>query len=151
MSVINYYMIYSFVKTLTLPFDKWDAFKTGVIDKSGNIIVKKDDRDRAQKASFGPFEVLMRNLKRFLSKLPGGASTIGSFAAALYLLKEHKLFDESSMLLESEDSFYEIDLEKLGKQVVETVTASVVMADNTWMSREAQQKHRRKNAADFIR
>lgn len=89
-SVIDLYLAYRFLKNLVLPFDKWDAFKTGVIDKDGAILVSKDSRTQEQKGSFGYFDLIGLNLKKLLGKLPGGKSAIASYAAALLLLKEYE-------------------------------------------------------------
>ena len=34
--VVDLYLVYSFIRRLVTPFEKWDAFKTGVIDNKGN-------------------------------------------------------------------------------------------------------------------
>lgn len=88
-NVIDLYLAYRFLKNLVVPFDQWEAFKTGVIDKDGAILVSKDKRTYAQKDSFGYFDVISMNLKKLLGKLPGGSSAIASYAAALLLLKEY--------------------------------------------------------------
>lgn len=88
-NVIELYLAYRFLKNLVLPFDQWEAYKAGVIDKNGAILVPKDKRTYAQKDSFGYFDVISMNLKKLLGKLPGGSSAIASYAAALLLLKEY--------------------------------------------------------------
>ena len=79
---------FRFVRMLVMKWESWDAYKEGVIDKDGKR--NKDvplDTD-AKRASYTPFIRLCANIKRLLSKLPGGGTRLGSFAAALYLLKE---------------------------------------------------------------
>jgi hypothetical protein len=44
--VVDVFMVYQFLKRLATPFEKWDAFKEGVIDKEGNIILKKNRRNQ---------------------------------------------------------------------------------------------------------
>ena len=39
--VIDIYLVYQFLRRLATPFEKWDAYKTGVIDKEGKILVDK--------------------------------------------------------------------------------------------------------------
>ena len=87
--VIDLYLAYRFLKNLVLPFEQWDAYKTGVIDKDGTILVPKESRTQDQKNSFGYFDLIGMNLKKLLGKLPGGKSAIASYAAALLLLKEY--------------------------------------------------------------
>ena len=73
---------------LVTPFEKTEAFKRGVIDKDGNVLVKVKDQSSEQKDSYDMLERLVFSLKRLLSKLPGGKSQIASLAAAYYLVKE---------------------------------------------------------------
>ena len=86
--VVDAFMVYQFLKRLATPFDKWDAYKTGVIDKQGNIITSKRQRTVEQKKSFKIFDVMILRLKRLLGKIPGGKTRIASYAAALWLVKE---------------------------------------------------------------
>jgi len=98
--VVDLFLVYQFVRRLATPFEKWDAFKLGVIDKNGNVLVKKKDRDAKQKKAFAVFDVMVRNMKRLLAKLPGGSSKLASYAAALFLIKEYKHFSDDSLLTE---------------------------------------------------
>ena len=36
--VVDMFMIYQFIKRLATPFNKWEAFKTGVIDARGCLL-----------------------------------------------------------------------------------------------------------------
>jgi len=73
---------------LVTPFDQTDAFKLGVIDKDGTILVKIKDQTSEQKEAYDMLDRLVFSLKRLLGVLPGGKSKIASFAAAYYLVKE---------------------------------------------------------------
>ena len=42
--VVDIFMVYQFLKRLATPFEKWDAYKLGIIDKEGNILKKKHQR-----------------------------------------------------------------------------------------------------------
>ena len=79
---------YRFIRMLVMDWKKWDAYKLGIIDKKG----KRDrdvDLDTAEKKSaWTHFIRLCANIKRLLQKIPGGGTKLGSFAAALYLIKE---------------------------------------------------------------
>ena len=86
--VVDVFMVYQFLKRLATPFEKWDAFKEGVIDKEGNIILKKNKRNQKQKKSLKIFDVMILRLKRLLGKIPGGKTRLASYAAALWLIKE---------------------------------------------------------------
>ena len=146
----NYYIVYAFVKALVTPFKDWDAAKQGVIDATGNVITPKAKRSKAQEQSFTRFDVLCRNVKRILEKVPGGASRLASFSAALYLIREHNAFsDGGNTLVEDADYGYAIDVDKLGDFVTETVTAAVVQSDG-WMSKAAQKKRIKGNDGSSI-
>jgi len=111
-NVIDLYLAYRFLKNLVLPFDKWEAFNSGVIDKDGNILVAKNKRSSAQRYSFGYFDIISMNLKKLLGKLPGGKSAIASYAAALLLLREYNKVKEIKEDNISED----IDLDALQEE-----------------------------------
>jgi len=85
----------SILKRLTTPFKNWKAYKSGVIDENGNILVKPKNRTPGQKASFSSLDILILNMKKLLAKIPGGASRFASYAAALYLLKEEEIKEEN--------------------------------------------------------
>jgi hypothetical protein len=82
------YYSFRFVKLLTTPWVESDAYKLGLIDENGkrDKSVKIDNDDK--KTAYSTFVRLVFNIKRLLEKVPGGSSTLGSYAAALFLLKE---------------------------------------------------------------
>lgn len=87
---------FRFLKLLTTKFEDTDAFKKGIIDKDGKR-VKGKKIDSADKSSYTPFHRLVFNIKKLLAKAPGGSSALASYAAALFLLKEHFGMDEKSL------------------------------------------------------
>lgn len=100
--IVDLFLVYSFIKRLATPFNEWDAYKEGVIDDRGNIILPKKNRDTIkQRKSLGHFDLLVLKLKKLLEKVPGGRSRIASYAAALWLIKEHQMFADEQMLMES--------------------------------------------------
>tara|TARA_R100001377_G_C3171231_1_gene103145 strand:- start:230 stop:829 length:600 start_codon:yes stop_codon:yes gene_type:complete len=83
---------FRFLKLLVTKFEDTEAFKLGIIDADGKRlktydIEKAGNRD-AYNNNFTPFHRLVYNIKKLIAKAPGGSSKIGSYAAALYLLKE---------------------------------------------------------------
>lgn len=106
--VVDLFMIYQFLKRLATPFDKWDAFKLGIIDADGKVLRKSSTlKTQEEKDSWGYFDRLVANLKKLLGKVPGGKTRIASYAAALLLLKESvneedKSEEELLSLLEDE-------------------------------------------------
>lgn len=99
--IVDLFLVYQFIRRLATPFVKWDAYKLGIIDKDGKVLIKKKDlKTPEQKKAWGIFDIMVANLKKLLAKVPGGSSTIASYAAALYLIKEWNHFSEDSLLTE---------------------------------------------------
>ena len=80
---------FRFIRMLVLDWKEWDAFKLGIIDEEGkrNRNIKLDSDEK--KSAYTPFIRLCANIKRLVANIPGGSSKLGSFASALYLIKEH--------------------------------------------------------------
>ena len=92
---IDLFVTYRFLKLLTTPFEKQDAFKLGIIDKDGNRITKpKSTRPAVElntaemKNSYTILHKLVFNIKKLFSKVPGLRTKVGTYAAALFLLKD---------------------------------------------------------------
>jgi len=79
---------FRFIRMMAMDWKDWDAYKLGIIDENGKRQkdVKLDDDEK--KSAYTPFIRLAANLKRLVAKLPGGGSKLGSFASALFLIKE---------------------------------------------------------------
>ena len=88
-NLVDSIIIFRILKKLTTPWEKTKAFQTGLIDKQGKILVKKKDRTSEQKAAFTLLDRLVFNMKRLIAKVPGGKTQIGSYVAALALIKEY--------------------------------------------------------------
>lgn len=98
---VDLFLVYQFLRRLTTPFEEWDAYKMGIIDKDGNILKKKDQRKTsAEKEAFTTFDLMLLKLKKLLAKVPGGESKLASYAAALWLIREWNHFTDSSILTE---------------------------------------------------
>ena len=92
---IDLFVTYRFLKLLTTPFEKTDAFKFGIIDEKGNRIKKKGSDQpevvlatSAQLNSSTILHKLVFNIKKIFQKVPGLRTKVGSYAAALFLLKD---------------------------------------------------------------
>jgi len=84
--VFDLVLVYQFIKRLTTPFDETEAFKLGLIDADGKRIKKASSTEEKKAMTY--FDRLIFNLKRLLAKIPGGQTKFGTYAAALFLLKE---------------------------------------------------------------
>ena len=79
---------FRFIRMMVMDWKSWDAYKLGIIDENGkrNRNVKLDNDEK--KSAYTPFVRLAANIKRLVAKIPGGGSKLGSFASALFLIKE---------------------------------------------------------------
>ena len=92
---VDLFVTYRFIKLLTTPFNKTDAYKFGIIDDKGNRI-REDNSTRPKvelttsqlKNSYTVLHKLVFNIKKIFSKLPLLKTKIGTYAAALFLLKD---------------------------------------------------------------
>ena len=108
---LNLYFIYKFLRILTTPWEKTEAFKLGIINEKGKILKKKARlKTIAEKEAYTMMDRLVWKLKRLMEKIPFGKSRLASYAAALWLIKEEKNFHgNDEELQESVLSFLETD------------------------------------------
>ena len=92
---IDLFVTYRFLKLLTTPFEKMDAYKFGIIDENGNRIKKPSSTKPAVelattelKNSYTILHKLVFNIKKIFGKVPGLRTKVGTYAAALFLLKD---------------------------------------------------------------
>ena len=92
---IDLFVTYRFLRLLTTPFEDTDAFKLGIIDEKGNRIMQKKVKKPAielvtseQKSSYTILHKLVFNIKKLFNKVPGLRTKVGTYAAALFLLKD---------------------------------------------------------------
>jgi hypothetical protein len=85
---VDLFVTYRFLKLLVTPWEKQEAYKLGIIDKNGKRTDKKLDSSD-EKSAFTLLHRLVFNFKRILSKIPLVRTQIGTYATALFLLREH--------------------------------------------------------------
>ena len=92
---IDLFVTYRFIKLLTTPFEKTAAFKLGIIDENGNRIKDKTTRKPVVvlntselKNAYTILHKLVFNIKKIFAKVPGLRTKVGTYAAALFLLKD---------------------------------------------------------------
>ena len=129
--VIDALIAYRLLKLLVTPFNKTKAYKMGIIDEKGKVLIKKNQfnkkipvnqRAEAKKA----YTLLIRfvfNLKRLLSKV-GIRGPLGSAAAAaIAFLKEeypNNLYIEQEVYKYLKEEGFEFDMsEDYGEPLVE--------------------------------
>ncbi len=120
---------FRFLKLLVTPFDETPAFKAGIIDANGDK--RKDfnkntmDNRNAYANNFTAFHRLVYNVKRAISKAPGGKSRVASYASALYLIREQFGVKESKLV------------EALKEQGLDL--SNIIIEDNQWFMLENNQ------------
>jgi hypothetical protein len=88
MSIVDAIIAYKFVNIISTPWKQMDAYKKGIIDDKGTILIPRSKLKGDQVGAYpSVFYTLCWNIKRILTKL-GLGSSIGSFISALYLLRE---------------------------------------------------------------
>ena len=99
---VDLLIAYRIIKLLVTPFNRQEAFKTGIIDDKGKVLKKmKDLTTEKERSSYTMLHRFIFNLKRILQKF-GLGSKVGSFAVAMgLLLKEDKTFQQHQSLIES--------------------------------------------------
>jgi hypothetical protein len=96
---VDLFVTYRFIKLLTTPFDKTEAFKLGIIDEKGNRVMPDPVGGvrqtkpatlgtTAEKNAYTILHKLIFNIKKIFSKVPGLRTKVGTYAAALFLLKD---------------------------------------------------------------
>ena len=128
---IDLFVTYRFIKLLTTPFEKTDAFKMGIIDKNGNRLPKKlykiDERN-----AYTVLHKLVFNIKKLFQKVPGLRTKVGTYAAALFLLKDtFKEHVEDPKMFEKEFLKY---LEENNIELDDTIAEEVTL-DNGKLSK----------------
>lgn len=77
---------FRFLRLLTTPWTNTGAYKAGLIDDKGNKI-RSPETDK-ERDVYNLFHRLVFNLKKLINKIPFGKTTLASYLAALYLIKE---------------------------------------------------------------
>jgi len=91
---IDLFVTYRFIKLLVTPFEDTPAFKLGIIDKNGNRVrLPKSTRVTPlntieEKGAYTILHKLVFNIKKIFGKVPGLRTKLGTYAAALFLLKD---------------------------------------------------------------
>ena len=132
---IDLFVTYRFIKLLVTPFEKTDAYKLGIIDENGNRIMPppvggvrqtkpEPLRTIDEKNAYTILHKLVFNIKKIFGKVPGLRTKLGTYAAALFLLKdtfkEHvedpDVFEKEFMKYLKEEG-YEID-DSISEEVI---------------------------------
>lgn len=127
---------------LTVPFEKTDAYKLGLIDANGSKL--KNAESSAEKNSTSMLHRLVWSIKKVFALVPGGKTRLGSLAAAYLLVREsvesnhtedqalkhfHENFDRVWNLPFEERELVEDALEALSEDAAVNATGAGVSTD----------------------
>ena len=129
-SAIDLFVTYRFIRLLTTPFEKTDAFKLGIIDKAGNRVLQKGTtlatelNTAEERNAYTILHKLVFNIKKIFAKVPGLRTKVGTYAAALFLLKDtFKEHVEDPAVFEKEFMKY---LQEQGVEFDDSISETVV-------------------------
>ena len=130
---IDLFVTYRFIKLLVTPFDKTPAFKLGIIDKDGARVMEKTVSRGMQptqligdemRSAYTVLHKLVFNIKKIFGKVPGLRTKLGTYAAALFLLKDtFKEHVEDPDVFEKEFMKY---LKEEGYEIDNTISEEVI-------------------------
>ena len=131
---IDLFVTYRFLKLLTTPFEKQEAFKLGIIDKDCNRIKRPKSTLPAvtlataeQKNAYTILHKLVFNIKKIFAKVPGLRTKVGTYASALFLLKDtFKEHVDDPQVFEKEFLKY---LKENGYELDDTIAEEVTLED----------------------
>jgi hypothetical protein len=102
--VVDLYFVFQFIKKLTTPFEEWDAYEYGIIDERGRILRKRRSlRTIKEREAWTKLDVMVLKLKKILEKIPGGSTRFGTYAAALWLIKESDRIEHGGDFITEEE------------------------------------------------
>lgn len=89
MGLIDAYIAYKFIRILSTPWKETKAYKLGIIDDKGKILIRRRDlKTTDQKLAYTVIHQIIWKIKRILEKVPIVNTRLGTIAAGLWFLKE---------------------------------------------------------------
>ena len=89
--MISAFTAFKFIKIISDPFTKMEAYKLGIIDVKGKFLKKVEDLDsKKEKKSVDVFNRLMINLMKIINKVPDPKlkAQLKTLPTAMILLKD---------------------------------------------------------------
>ena len=124
-SVKEYVLAYTILKDISTPWEDFEEFKEGLIDKDGK-------RDKSVKGEISSYKRLIFNFKRLLQKVTSKNNLVQR-VATMFLLKEKEVHISGTTLNIINDYLVETyllqedyDLDNLEEQYCESLIESIV-------------------------
>lgn len=110
LSIADTAYAFRFLRLFTMKWEDTEAYKTGVIDEKGNMLVKPRNFMPDQKKAYTLFHRVVFNLRRILEKTPLiGQNRLTNYASALWLVKENSDLNEEELLSLLEEAGYPLE------------------------------------------
>jgi len=154
--IVDNILAYRILSMIVKPFSETDAFKLGIIDAEGNVLIRpKDFTTTDQKEAYTYLHRLCFNMKKIINRLPGGESRTKNIVAAFFLIKEsyqnkervikedkfHKILDllDEGYILVEDEMFVDRYLSEEG--AIANVTGPGVSTDQPVMKKKKKLNH----------
>lgn len=158
--VVDAYLVYSFIRRLVTPFEKYPAFKAGLIDDKGNFTKNRSMFTPDERKALPMFDIMIINLKKLIAKFPMGKTRIATIAAALMLLrskpsakKVQEDYTDELFTLEEDLIRTMAEVESVmedGAIVNSTAGIAGLTPDTIGVSKKAADRYKKKNKSDII-
>lgn len=83
------YWVYEFLRRLSTPFIQWPAFKAGIIDDKGNILVSVKDLTPKQQQNWNYIDALSVGIKNLIGRVPNTKQKLATITGTMMLMREH--------------------------------------------------------------
>lgn len=88
-AIVDNVIAYRILSMIVKPFSETDAYKLGIIDDEGNVLIKpKNFTSGEQRDAYTYLHRLCFNMKKIINRMPGGESKTKNIVAAFFLIKE---------------------------------------------------------------
>ncbi len=86
MKTVDLIILYRIIKILATPWRDQEAYHLGLINANGKLV--REPKTPQELNAYNYLHRFIFNIKRLIELVPGGKTKIGTYAAALLLLKE---------------------------------------------------------------
>jgi len=127
-SLADTVMVYIIIKKLSKPFEEWEAFKIGLIDKDGKKL--RTAITFKERKTWTVFDRFIANLKKIMSKFVG-KSRFAAIATSAYMLRDSQtILLDKNLLFEHQDIDMSVNTQLQIKQLMNEVDIESMNLDN---------------------
>jgi hypothetical protein len=119
------YWVYEFIRRLSIPFNQWPAFKAGIIDAKGNILIPVKSLTPQQQKSWSYLDEISVAIKKLIMRVPGIQPKLKTIVGTMMLMKERR---DPSMIWSSEPT--ELIIEREFYRILNTLQENVIAVNS---------------------